>query len=65
MVYRMSDTSQTKNILSVIRKMPAAVWSSVFRNDLPHTDLGRSKTSFTNFFLHMHPVKVHKNTLRP
>lgn len=65
MVYRMSDTSQTKNILSVIRKMPSAVWSSVFRNDLPHTDLGRSKTSFTNFFLHMHPVKVHKHTLRP
>lgn len=65
MVYRMSDTSQTKNILSVIRNMPAAVWSSVFRHNLPHTDLGRSQTSFTNFFLHMHPVKVHKNTLRP
>lgn len=61
----MSDTSQTKNILSVIRNMPAAVWSSVFRHNLPHTDLGRSQTSFTNFFLHMHPVKVHKNTLRP
>lgn len=65
MVYRMSDTSQTKNILSVIRTMPAAVWSSVFRNDLPHTDLGRSKTSFTNFFLHIQPVKVHKHTLQP
>lgn len=45
--------------------MPAAIWSSVFRNNLPHTDLGRSKTSFNNFFLHIHPVKVHKHTLRP
>lgn len=61
----MSDRNQTKNILSVIRKMPAAIWSSVFRHNLPHTDLGRSQTSFTNFFLHMHPVKVHRNTLRP
>lgn len=42
-----------------------AVWSSVFRHNLPHTDLGRSQTSFTNFFLHIHPVKVHKNTLKP
>ncbi|MEO8373144.1 MAG: cytochrome b N-terminal domain-containing protein, partial [Candidatus Solibacter sp.] len=24
-----------------------------------------ASTSFTNFFLHIHPVKVHKNTLRP
>ncbi|MEQ1604185.1 MAG: cytochrome b N-terminal domain-containing protein [Pyrinomonadaceae bacterium] len=61
----MSDQTPTKNILSVIRKMPMAVWSSVFRHNLPHTDLGRSQTSFTNFFLHIHPVKVHKNTLKP
>lgn len=51
--------------MGVIKGMPSAIWSSVFRHDLPHTDLGRSQTSFTNFFLHIHPVKVHKNTLRP
>jgi len=61
----MSDNSQKQNALSVIKNFPAAVWSSVFRNSLPHTDLGRSRTSFNNFFLHIHPVKVHKNTLRP
>ena len=61
----MSDKSQKTNILGVIMNMPSAVWSSVFRHDLPHTDLGRSQTSFSNFFLHIHPVKVHKNTLRP
>jgi quinol-cytochrome oxidoreductase complex cytochrome b subunit len=41
------------------------IWESVFRNPWPSTDLERSSTSFTNFFLHIHPVKVHKNTLRP
>jgi quinol-cytochrome oxidoreductase complex cytochrome b subunit len=61
----MSDNNQKTSILGVIRNMPAAAWSSVFRHNLPHTDLGRSQTSFTNFFLHLHPVKVHKNTLRP
>ena len=41
------------------------VWESVFRNPLPSDDLGRASTSFTNFFLHMQPVKVHRNSLRP
>jgi quinol-cytochrome oxidoreductase complex cytochrome b subunit len=41
------------------------IWQSIFRNPIPETDLERSSTSFTNFFLHIHPVKVHKNTLRP
>jgi quinol-cytochrome oxidoreductase complex cytochrome b subunit len=41
------------------------IWQSIFRNPVPSTDLERSSTSFTNFFLHLHPVKVHKNTLRP
>ncbi len=58
-------SEKKKSILSLIADMPAAIWSSVFRNNLPHTDLGRSKTSFNNFFLHIHPVKVHKHTLRP
>jgi len=65
MVYGMSKNNQKNNFLSTITEMPKAMWDSVFRNNLPHTDLGRSKTSFTNFFLHMHPVKVHKHTLKP
>ena len=48
-----------------IRAMPSNIWSSIFRNPLPHSDLERAQTSFTNFFLHIHPVKVHQNTLRP
>jgi quinol-cytochrome oxidoreductase complex cytochrome b subunit len=45
--------------------LPRVIWESIFRNPIPETDLERSSTSFTNFFLHIHPVKVHKNTLRP
>lgn len=61
----MSKDNKKSSFLSIFTEMPKDVWNSVFRNDLPHTDLGRSKTSFTNFFLHMHPVKVHKHTLKP
>jgi len=44
--------------------LPENIWRSVFRNPLPSSDLGRASTSFTNFFLHLHPVKVHRNTLK-
>ncbi len=58
-------SEKKNNIFSMLSSMPAAIWSSVFRNNLPYTDLGRSKTSFNNFFLHIHPVKVHRHTLKP
>ncbi len=45
-------------------ELPENVWRSIFRNPLPSSDLGRASTSFTNFFLHLHPVKVHRNSLR-
>jgi quinol-cytochrome oxidoreductase complex cytochrome b subunit len=51
--------------MGAVRELPANVWNSIFRNPLPSTDLERASTSFTNFFLHLHPVKVHRNTLRP
>jgi len=56
-----SQPSLAHSILS----LPSNVWSSIFRNPLPANDVERSATSFTNFFLHIHPVKVHQNTLRP
>ena len=61
----MSETTKAPTLWSSIREMPANVWHSVFRNPLPSDDYGRSSTSFTNFFLHIHPVKVNRNTLRP
>ncbi len=49
---------------STFTEMPGNIWRSVFRNPVPQTDLGRSSTSFTNFFLHVQPVKVHRHSLR-
>ncbi len=53
------------SFLASLREFPKNVWSSIFRNPLPSNDLERSATSFTNFFLHIHPVKVHKHSLKP
>ena len=44
--------------------LPENIWRSVFRNPLPASDYGRSATSFSNFFLHIHPVKVHRHSLK-
>ncbi len=51
--------------LATLRRLPRNVWRSLFRNPLPSSDLGRSQTAFSNFFLHIHPVKTHVNSLRP
>lgn len=61
----MSTEAKSPTLWTSIREMPSNVWQSVFRNPLPHSDLERAQTSFANFFLHVHPVKVHQNTLRP
>ena len=61
----MSEQTKSPTLWTSLREMPSNVWSSVFRHNLPHSDLDRAQTSFTNFFLHIHPVKVHQNTLRP
>ena len=61
----MSGATTTPSLWGTIRELPANVGHSVFRNPLPSDDYERSSTSFTNFFLHIHPVKVNRNTLRP
>ncbi|MBS1802397.1 MAG: cytochrome b N-terminal domain-containing protein [Acidobacteria bacterium] len=45
--------------------LPANVTRSIFRNPLPSSDRGRAATSFTNFFLHVQPVRVSRQALRP
>ena len=57
--------AKKEKALDRLRVMPQEIWSSIFRHPLPETDLGRSQTSFTNFFLHIHPVKVDRHTLKP
>lgn len=61
----MSAPAKTPSSWKTLAELPSNVWHSIFRNPLPESDLGRASTSFTNFFLHIHPVKVHRNTLRP
>jgi quinol-cytochrome oxidoreductase complex cytochrome b subunit len=58
-------TEKSATLLANLKELPANVWHSIFRNPLPHSDLGRASTSFSNFFLHIHPVKVNRHTLRP
>jgi quinol-cytochrome oxidoreductase complex cytochrome b subunit len=45
--------------------LPANLARSIFRNPLPQSDRGRAATSFTNFFLHIQPVRVSRQALRP
>ncbi len=59
-------SAETKpSLIAALRAFPLNVWNSIFRNPVPSNDLERSATTFTNFFLHIHPVKVHRNSLRP
>jgi len=60
-----APTTKPPGPWTAVRELPSNVWSSIFRHPLPSNDLERAQTSFTNFFLHLHPVKVHRNTLRP
>ena len=61
----MSAAAKHPGLVTALKELPSNVWSSIFRNPLPANDQERAATSFTNFFLHLHPVKVHRNTLRP
>ncbi|MBI4547153.1 MAG: cytochrome b N-terminal domain-containing protein [Ignavibacteriae bacterium] len=40
------------------------VWRSMFRHGLPESDRTRAETIFYNFFLHVHPTKVRKRSVR-
>ncbi len=41
------------------------IWGAVFRVGIPGTDLGRAQAMVSSFFLHLHPAKVHRDSLRP
>jgi quinol-cytochrome oxidoreductase complex cytochrome b subunit len=59
----MSD--EKNSMVKVLADLPKNIWKSIFRNPLPSSDRGRAATSFTNFFLHIQPVRVSKQALRP
>jgi quinol-cytochrome oxidoreductase complex cytochrome b subunit len=58
--------SKEKNsMVKALVDLPKNIWKSIFRNPLPSSDRGRAATSFTNIFLHIQPVRVSKQALRP
>jgi len=58
--------SKEKNsMVKALVDLPKNVWMSIFRNPLPSSDRGRAATSFSNFFLHIQPVRVSRQALRP
>ncbi len=60
----MNDPTQPPTVWGLMAEFPRNLWKSIFRNSLPSSELGRSATMFTNFFLHIHPVRVHRHTLK-
>ncbi len=58
-------SNETKAKGNSLMDFPRNVWKSVFRNPLPSSDRGRAATGFTNFFLHIQPVRVSRQALRP
>ena len=61
---RMSNETKVESG-RLVMDFPRNVWKSIFRNPLPSSDRGRAATSFTNFFLHIQPVRVSRQALRP
>ena len=58
-------SKESNSIWNSLMDLPANVVRSIFRNPLPSSDRGRAATSFTNFFLHIQPVRVSRQALRP
>jgi quinol-cytochrome oxidoreductase complex cytochrome b subunit len=51
--------------LSLLDKLRQSfVWRSIFRQGYPNTDENRALVMVNFFFLHIHPVKVRKHTLK-
>jgi cytochrome b6 len=50
---------------SFIQKLTRTqVWRSMFRHGLPETNRTRAETVFYNFFLHVHPTKIRKRSVK-
>ncbi len=56
--------SEEYSLKEAVKGLPRNFKNSLFRHPIPVTDQARAETIFHNFFLHVHPVKVHKNTIR-
>lgn len=60
------DGSQSglKTFAANLRSAPGRIYRSMFRSGAPRTDRSRSEFVFGNVFLHMHPARTHRWSLR-
>ena len=54
----------TQSFITSFTRFPIDFWNSLFRHGLPSSDRTRSETIFQNLFLHIHPIKVHRWSLK-
>ncbi len=50
--------------LQNLKALPGSVRESVLRHGAPTSDRARSQAVFSNFFLHVHPTRIHPRSLR-
>jgi quinol-cytochrome oxidoreductase complex cytochrome b subunit len=55
------SSPQAENPITALGRQ---VWGSIFRHGLPVSDKVAARTALTNFFLHIHPVRVKRSAIR-
>ncbi len=53
-----------KTFIEDVKRVPSEFMESLFRHGPPETDRTRSEAVFHNLFLHIHPVRVHRWSLK-
>jgi len=64
MTEKTKDRPAMGQFLSNLREIPRNIRNSLFRSGAPKTDRTRSAFVFGNVFLHVHPARVHRWSLR-
>ncbi len=57
-----TQDTRSSSLLGKIRR--SSLWKSIFRQGYPSTDENRALVMFNTFFLHIHPVKVSRHSLK-
>jgi menaquinol-cytochrome c reductase cytochrome b subunit len=55
---------ESKKVSLVDKIRQTSLWRSIFRQGYPSTDENRALVMFNTFFLHIHPVKVSRHSLK-
>ncbi|MEK7996015.1 MAG: hypothetical protein AAB403_19620, partial [Planctomycetota bacterium] len=54
----------TRQFFRNARNLPRNLRESMVRHGRPTSDRARTQTVVQNFFLHLHPARTHKHTLK-